>query len=139
MESELWKGPPEVPETIAADLSCQGVIASALHQALKEIQQEELLNLDDDASDRILQSFGEAVVSSFSNLDLPQGPAMRLTGRLEHYNRYHRKWRMVVDEAQMNPIVTTTLNSKNTRSTQEESITTVTSNVRLEILAHNDI
>lgn len=136
MESELWQGPPEAPDAISTDLSCQGVIVTTLHQALNDIRQNELLNLDDDASGRILQSFGEAVVNSYRNPDLPQGPALRLTGRLEHHNRYQSKWRLVVDETQLNPITETTY-SKKPQPAQKDS--TSTSNIRLEILAHNDI
>lgn len=138
MESELWKGPPEVPETIATDLSCQGSIASALHQTLQEIQQEEILSFDDAASSRILQSFGEAVLESRNNPDLPQGPAIRLTGRLEHFNRYQNKWRLVVDEAQLKQITRSSSKKKDPVRAEEPNLTE-TSNIRLEILAHNDI
>jgi hypothetical protein len=137
--SELWDGPPEVPETIATDLSCQGIMATTLHEALLEIQKEEPIKFNENVCDRILQSFGDAVVSSYKNPDLPQGPPVRLTGRLDHSNRYQSKWRLVVDETQFNPITATTATKKTSSSTQEVSNTTTSSKLRLEILAYNDI
>lgn len=137
MESELWKCPPQAPETLATDLSCLGSIASALHQTLDEIQREEPLFIDDQASNRILQSFGEAVLDSYNNPDLPQGPAVRLTGRLEHYNRYQNKWRLAVKETRLKEIEKS--NSIKTRFADVDPNITETSNIRTEILAHNDI
>lgn len=138
MESEIWKEPPEAPETIATDLSCQGGIAAALRQTLEEIKREELLVMDDAVSNRILQSFGEAILNSYRNPDVPQGPTVRLEGTLDHYNRYQNKWRMVVDEAQFKQIIRSN-NSKRSQSAQEEETNTATSKLRLEILAHSDI
>jgi hypothetical protein len=139
-KSELWNGPPEVPETIATDLSCQGVMATTLLEALQEMQNEEPTKFNEDVCDRILQSFGEAVVSSYKNPHLPQGPPVRLTGRLDHSNRYQSKWRLVVDETQFNSITTATATKKNPSSSAQEVSNTMTqSNLRIEILAYNDI
>lgn len=154
----IWDGGPPIPpdpDVVIHDVSCQGTVAMALQEALKELQQHETtkswqekyqFQLD---SQEIMRAFGESIVqqqyfqyeaqcddavqqqqllqqqrlrlrqpqkmnnkyatkyrgttTSSGDTESIVAPAAMLRGRMNHYNRYGTKWRMVVDDVEIRP------------------------------------
>jgi hypothetical protein len=100
---------------LVASISCQGIaIGQCLNDALRSLKSSEgerherqppskrqKINIDSEAVDRIMQTFGEAVadtqLKSNSNKSTPSAPRALLKGRLGEFNRVGQNWRILID------------------------------------------
>jgi hypothetical protein len=199
----LWDGPPPLPnpDTVVSDISCQGTIAIALREALREMQEEGFaavhasntslgdasehgesrqseqspaatvaaLQLSQQAVDRIMLSFGEAITQSqreqrtlqankqnppednysstetAANQESRQAPAALLRGRIDHYNRHGSKWRFLVNDVEIVPRSALDRNRRKRERpslwdpSQQQQLEPSIKIKRLEILAYDDI
>jgi hypothetical protein len=164
LDATIWDGGPPVPpdpDMVINDISCQGTVAMALHEALDELQQQHTLKSLQEKynfrfdSQKVMCAFGESIAQQQhyqydAQLDdamkqqplqqaQPQqqqkkqrndptatltrniknshhrstntsedtesivAPAAMLRGRMDHYNRYGTKWRIVVDDVEIRP------------------------------------
>ena len=173
--AKLWEGPPTPPdsEEVARDVSCQGTIAKALYEALVDMQeadtfvpvdpsneegtqsertdshQTDQVQITERYAERIMQSFGEAVVRSQRAVEEKgavdethiRAPACFLNGRIDHYNRYGSKWRIVVEDARFLPRKPPERGrrKRDLQSLWNNDVDAVVVLPRLEVLAYNDI
>jgi hypothetical protein len=104
---------------LVASISCQGVaIGQCLNDALRSLESSEggrherqppskrqKISIDSEAVDRIMQTFGEAVadtqLESNCTKSTPSAPRALLKGRLDHYNRVGKNWRILIDHVKL--------------------------------------
>ena len=136
--------PPPDPDVVVHDISCQGTVAIALHEALEELQQSATLKALKEKydfqfdRDAVMLAYGESIAElqhcqyeaqideamkhqhqhqhhpqqhrnrannnhteANDDLDSSVPPAAVLRGRINQYNRFGTKWRIVVDDAEL--------------------------------------
>jgi hypothetical protein len=159
---QLWEQGPRLPpppaEKVSRDCSCFGMLGMALQDALQELQTESCedcpaaaLNVTPGVLDRIMQSLGEEVAITQQNPPV-DAPAALLRGRLEHYNRLNKKWRLVVKDAELrqrNPLEGNRrkrerpslwqVAEEQRQAKPDQDSSGVSKSINLEILAYNDI
>lgn len=90
----------EKQEAVAQSLDDKDEEEDSVDPATKEPQ----LYLKKHMADNVIKEFGHAVASTkwTSTKKNPQKepPAALIRGRLDHYNRFHGKWRIIVRDAQ---------------------------------------
>jgi hypothetical protein len=170
--SQDWTKPPPVAERrVAASAGRQGlVIGHCLQEALQSLivessavpnynsgeeeedspanKRQKKIQMDQDVSDRIMQTFGEAVADtpwqSSSQEGSNSAPAALLNGRLDHYNRVGQNWRIVVDDIKIKRRVPL---DRNRRKRDRQSLwqvdsqkqTEVAVEGKIQILAYDDV
>lgn len=144
-EEKQWDGPPPIPKG-DIDVSCQGTVGAALQNALADLRNEAAL--DDAQCQTIQAAFGAALSETQaaqrqSEADgTCQAPAVLLQAKVEHYNRYFTKWRILLKDVQ---IQTRHPLPPNRRKRERPSLWKVQENEsvvklpKLELLAYNDI
>lgn len=111
------------------DPNIYGIVGVTLHETLKEF------NID---PKQVFRAFGAEQTSSTT------APSILLRGRVESYNRFHGKWRMLLKDAQIRPRFPL---PKNRRKREYPSLWDVSQEnenndppaFTVEILAYNDI
>ena len=124
---ELKQPPaPADPEEVAS-IARQGILGQCLQEALNEIVAEDAIaaqdNKEEDPTpklylkqhmgDNVAKEFGHAVAQTKWTCTKKEPPAALIRGRLDHYNRFHGKWRIIVREAQFKRRPTLEKNRRN--------------------------
>ncbi|CAB9512835.1 expressed unknown protein [Seminavis robusta] len=172
-KEDVGKPPGPADANVVGSIAQQGIIGQCLRDALQDVmdqqegtvdgdvvgaeEQDDDDNSDDNPSnnkkiklgehmvDGIMQRFGQAVAESSSH-DAP--PAL-LRGRMDHYNRFNDKWRIIVKDVTLKRRVALPVDRKKKARTslwekvgEQETVrmeAAAASSSSLQLLAYDDL